>query len=103
MRGFHAQIKDLAEGYETHLEVADTRGTSMLPSERRPPDADEKPWRDIVKTLRETPGVVSASPMARGLVLVESQEGMDPALMWGVKEEDGNRLMEKHKKLVTEG
>jgi lipoprotein-releasing system permease protein len=41
--------------------------------------------------------------MVRGLVLIESEEGMAPALMWGVKEEDGNRLVEKHKKLLVEG
>jgi len=103
MRGFHAQIKDLAQGYEAHIEVADQGGTSMWSSERRPKEDKETSWRDVLKGIRETPGVVSASPMARGLVLVESQEGMAPALMWGIKEEDGNRLMDKHKKLVTEG
>jgi lipoprotein-releasing system permease protein len=103
MRGFHAQIMDLAQGYEAHIEAQDSYGTSMWPSDKRPSDAKETSWRDVLKALRATPGVVSASPMVRGLVLIESEEGMAPAFMWGVKEEDGNRLMEKHKKLVTEG
>lgn len=103
MRGFHAQIEDLAQGYETHIEAQDSWGTSMLPTDRRPPDARDKPWRDVLKAIRDTPGVLSASPMVRGLVLIESEEGMAPAGMWGVKEEDGNRLMEKHKKLVIDG
>lgn len=103
MRGFHAQIKDLAQGYEAHIEAQDSWGTSMWPSEKRPTDAKDKPWREVLKAIRETPGVISASPMVRGMVLVESREGMSPALMWGVKQDDGNRLLEKHKKLVVEG
>ena len=103
MRGFHAQIMELAQGYEAHIEAADSFGTSMWPSEKRPPEARDKPWRDVLKAIRETPGVISASPMVRGIVLVESEEGMAPAAMWGVKEDDGNRLIEKHKKLVVEG
>src|SRR4051794_21030327 len=103
MRGFHAQITDLAQGYETHIETADNAGTAMLPSGKRPADAEVKSWRDVLKAVRQTPGVLSASPMVRGLVLLESAEGMAPAGMWGVTEEDGNRLVEKHKKLVVDG
>lgn len=103
MRGFHAQIMDLAQGYEAHIEAQDSYGTSMWPSEKRPPDAKDKPWREVLQAIRDTPNVISASPMVRGLVLIESEEGMAPALMWGVKEEDGNRLVEKHKKLLVEG
>ena len=103
MRGFHAQIMDLAQGYEAHIEAADSYGTSMWPSEKRPPEARDKPWREVLKAIRETPGVISASPMVRGIVLVESEEGMAPAAMWGMKEDDGNRLIEKHRKLVVEG
>src|SRR4051794_22984291 len=103
MRGFHAQIVDLAQSYESHIEAQDSWGTSMWPTEKRPPEAKDKPWRDVVKAIRETPGVISASPMVRGLVLVESQEGMAPAAMWGVKEDDGNRLIEKHRNFIKQG
>jgi lipoprotein-releasing system permease protein len=103
MRGFHGQIMDLAQGYEAHIEAVDSWGTSMMPSGKRPPEARDRPWRDVLQSIRATPGVISASPMVRGLVLVESQEGMAPSAMWGVKEDDGNRLVEKHKNFIKEG
>src|SRR5436190_24116919 len=80
MRGFHAQFMDLAQGYEAHIEAQDSFGTSMWPSEKRPPDARDKPWREVLQAIRDTPNVVSASPMVRGMVLIESEEGMAPAL-----------------------
>lgn len=103
MAGFHAQIKDLAMGYDSHIEAYDRWGTSMWATQKRPPDAKDVPWRDVLKTIRATPGVISASPIVRGLLLIESREGMAPSWMWGVKAEDGNRLAEKHKKLLVEG
>ena len=102
MAGFHAQIKDLAMGYDSHIEAMDRWGTSMWDSKQRPPDAKDVPWRDVLKTIKETPGVTSASPIVRGLLLIESREGMVPSWMWGVKSEDGNRLSQKHAKLLVE-
>ncbi|RBP38671.1 lipoprotein-releasing system permease protein [Roseimicrobium gellanilyticum] len=96
MAGFHAQMKELAAGYETHIEAADRYGTSMLDSKQRPKDAEDKPWREILEQIKKTPGVVSATPMVRGLLLVESESGTSITAMWGLSNEDGNRLAEKH-------
>lgn len=103
MAGFHAQMKELAVGYEAHIEARDAWGTSMFGENHRPPDAADKPWREVIKDLRKTPGVVSASPMVRGLLLIESQGSMAPAWMWGIQQEDGNRLAEKQKEMVESG
>ena len=104
MAGFHAQIKELAMGYDAHIEAFDNFGTSMWPTKERPKDdVQEKSWRDVLTEIKATPGVVSASPMVRGMILVESPEGMAPTWMWGLKQEDGNRLAAKHEKLVKEG
>ncbi len=84
MAGFHAQMRNLAVGYEAHIEARDAWGTSMFGTKQRPPDAADKPWRDVLKDIRATPGVVSASPRVRGLLLIESEGGMAPAWMWGI-------------------
>jgi lipoprotein-releasing system permease protein len=101
MAGFYAQIKDLTMGYDSHIEAFDRWGTSMWATQKRPPEAEDVPWREVLKKIKETPGVVSASPIVRGLMLIESRDGMVPAAMWGMKSDDGNRLAEKHKKLLV--
>jgi lipoprotein-releasing system permease protein len=103
MAGFHDQIKKLAMGYESHVEAADRYGSSMWPSKERPPDVQEKSWREVLKAIRQTPGVVSATPIVRGLLLIEGpNNNMAPALMWGLNQEDGDRLTQKHAKLLVD-
>lgn len=103
MAGFHAQIKELAQGYEAHIETYDRMGTSMWATQQRPKDAVDIPWRQVAEKLKKTQGVVSATPMVRGILLVESDSGLAPAAMWGVKQEDGNRLAAKHEKFLVDG
>lgn len=103
MAGFHAQMKELAAGYETHIEAQDRFGTSMMDSNHRPKDATDKPWREILEQIKKTPGVASATPMVRGLLLVESETGMGITTMWGLDNSDGNRLAAKHKDFIDEG
>jgi lipoprotein-releasing system permease protein len=100
MAGFHAQMKELAAGYETHIEAQDPYGTSMMDSKHRPKDATDKPWREILEQIKKTPGVASATPMVRGLLLVESETGMAVTTMWGLDNSDGNRLAAKHKNFL---
>lgn len=103
MAGFHAQMKQLAAGYETHIEAQDRYGTSMLDSKHRPKDATDKPWREILEQIKKTPGVASATPMVRGLLLAESETGIAVTTMWGLDNSDGNRLAAKHKDFIDEG
>jgi lipoprotein-releasing system permease protein len=103
MAGFHAQMRQLAAGYETHIEAQDRYGTSMWDDKQRPKDASDKPWREILEQIKKTPGVATATPMVRGLLLVESDRGITVAAMWGLKNEDGNRLATKHKDFLQEG
>jgi lipoprotein-releasing system permease protein len=103
MAGFHAQIKDLASGYDSHIEAFDRWGTSMWATKERPPEAQDVPWREVLKDIKAMPGVTSASPTVRGMMLIESRAGgVVPSWMWGIKPEDGNRLAEKHRKLLVE-
>lgn len=104
MAGFHDKIKKLAMGFDSHIEAYDESGLSMMPTQARPPDSKEKSWREVVEIIRRTPGVVSASPMVRGLILLESPQGdVAPSWMWGLKEDDGNRVAAKHEDLVVAG
>lgn len=104
MRGFHAQIHDLAMNFDAHIEAFDRWGTSTMDGRRKDRDPNEKRWREVLSDIRSTPGVVSASPTVRGLILVKSEEsGMAPALMWGLEQEGGAKLAEKHKKMIVEG
>ncbi|WP_075087813.1 ABC transporter permease [Verrucomicrobium spinosum] len=41
--------------------------------------------------------------MVRGLLLIEAEGNMAPAWMWGIQQEDGNRLAEKQKEMVESG
>ncbi len=103
MAGFHDQIKKLALGYETHIEAFDRYGSSMWPTKDRPADVEEKSWREVLKSIQATPGVVSATPIVRGLLLIEGpNNNMAPALMWGLKQDDGDRLTEKHANLLVD-
>lgn len=103
MAGFHAQIKDLALGYDSHIEAFDQWGTSMMGENKRPPDVKDKPWREVALDLRQVPGVASVSPIVRGLILVESHEAVTPTLMWGIRQDDSDRLAKKHEQLLKEG
>lgn len=103
MRGFHQQIQDLAMNFETHIEAADRYGSSMWPSKERPADVSEKTWREVLKAIKATPGVTSATPIVRGLLLIEGpNNNMAPALMWGMNQEDGDQLIKKHAKMLVE-
>src|SRR4051812_19803398 len=56
MRGFHAQIHELAHSFEAHVRVQDTYGTSMLPEKRKPGGTEEKNWREVLQDILATPG-----------------------------------------------
>lgn len=103
MAGFHAQIKNLALGYDSHLELYDQWGTSMMGEKQRPEGVTDKPWRDIMTDVKQVPGVTSVSPIVRGVILVESHQSVTPTLMWGIREGDSNRLAEKHGQLIKTG
>jgi lipoprotein-releasing system permease protein len=104
MRGFHQQIHELAMNFDAHIEAYDRWGTSTMDGKRKDRDPDEKRWREVLSDIRSTPGVTSASPTVRGMVLVEANGGsMVPAMMWGLEQEGGDKLAKKHENLVTEG
>lgn len=103
MAGFHDQIKQIAMGYDSHIEAVDRWGTSMMGEKKRPPDVKEKSWRDVLKAIKQTPGVTSVAPIVRGMMLIEANGNITPTLMWGMRSDDSNRSAEKHEKLLVDG
>ncbi len=105
MAGFHAQIKNLALGYDSHIEIFDRWGTSMMSPDRKPPDVEEKSWRDVRNEVEKVPGVISVTPIVRGMILLEEQRrnNIAPTLMWGMDQDDTDRLAAKHEKLLKAG
>jgi len=107
MAGFQEQIKELAKDFDAHIEVFPGQN-SMMGDEDKPSEQKEASWREVLEKIQHTPGVVSASPTAEGLLLVQAEGGrMAPALMLGIKQEEATRLNEKSKskknKLLLEG
>lgn len=103
MAGFHAQIKNLSLGYDSHIEVFDRWGTSMFGDNQRPEGVEEKPWREVMKAIKETPGVTSVTPIVKGMVLLQANEAVIPSLMWGARQDDSDKLTQKHADLLVEG
>ncbi len=103
MAGFQDEIKKVAMGYDSHIEAADRWGTSMMGENKRPPDVKEKSWRDVLKEIKQTPGVTSATPLVRGMILIEAHGNIAPTLMLGMRSDDSNRISSKHEKLLVDG
>jgi lipoprotein-releasing system permease protein len=103
MAGFQDEIKKVAMGYDSHIEAKDLWGTSMLGEKKRPPEVKEKSWRDVLKEIKQTPGVTSATPLVRGMILIEANGNIAPTLMLGMRSDDTNRIASKHEKLLVEG
>ncbi len=103
MAGFQDEIKQVAMGYDSHIEAADRIGTGMLSEHERPPDVKEKSWREVLKAIKQNPSVTSVSPLVRGMILIETNGYITPSLMWGMRSDDTNRIASKHEKLLVDG
>lgn len=103
MAGFHAQIKSLALGYDSHIEVQDAWGTSMFGDSQRPPDVKETPWREVRSALQKVSGVTSVTPLVRGMLLLEAYDHVAPAFMLGLEADAADSLSKKYADLVVAG
>jgi len=101
MAGFQDQIKHLASDFEAHILTFNQFGSPVeTPGE---PAKKAKGWREVLNDLRKAPGVVSAEPMIQNFALVEGKKNIEPALMWGIEAEEGDRLLAKHEKMLVAG
>ena len=71
MTGFGLELKKKIIGFEPHVQVEERGGTL-------------KDWESVRETAMKTPGVVGASPVVTGPVLMEFAQNFIPARMLGV-------------------
>jgi lipoprotein-releasing system permease protein len=103
MAGFQQKMRDLAMGFESHIELVDRWG-GMTSSPATEPDAPKtKNWHEVAAELKNTPGVASVTPLVKGFLLVESEHGVVPSMMWGMEPAAAQSLAAKHKKFLREG
>lgn len=103
MAGFHAQIKNLASGYDSHIDVRDVWGTSMFDEVRRPEGVEEVSWREVREGLQAVPGVKSVTPIVQGMLLMEAGDFVAPSAMIGIRQDDADAFFDKYKKLIDAG
>ncbi len=103
MAGFQQKMRDLAMGFESHIELVDRWG-GMNGSTPKEPDAPKtKDWHEVAEELKKTAGVTSVTPLVKGFLLVESEHGVVPSMMWGMEPAAAKSLAGKHEKFVRDG
>ncbi len=102
-KGWQVEFKQLLLGFEPHIVLAqEGRYAGELPEGA--PEPFRSNWRDVLKEMKTYPGVVSATPMAEGMIAARF-EGSDPesAELFGLRDEADNALVRKLSKHLLEG
>jgi lipoprotein-releasing system permease protein len=104
MAGFQQKMRDLAMGFESHIEMVDRWGGMNGTTSSTDADAPKvKNWHEVADELRKTLGITSVTPLVKGFLLVESDRGVVPSMMWGMEPAAATSLAAKHEKFVREG
>lgn len=86
--GWQQEFRKMLIGLEPHVMVQ--------PMEEGAGDQ----WREVLQTLASSPHVVSALPVAEGVVVVENASGLQRVAITGTKDAPDNALLQKLKKHV---
>jgi len=92
--GWQREFRQMLIGFEPHAMV------QPMSSRDDVPKAD---WRELRKTLAAHPEVVSAVPVAEGVVVVENEGNLQGVNVIGMADEADNGLLQKLKKHLKEG
>jgi lipoprotein-releasing system permease protein len=102
-QGWQVEFKKLLLGFEPHIVLMqDVRFEGELPVGAEPPPRSN--WRDVLKLMQTQPGVLSATPMAEGMVAARTGKS-DPEIveLFGLKDTADNALLAKLAKHRLEG
>ncbi|TDU81662.1 lipoprotein-releasing system permease protein [Prosthecobacter fusiformis] len=102
-KGWQVEFKQLILGFEPHIILTqDARYTGELPEGA--PEPERSNWRDVLKQMKQRPGVVSATPMAEGMIAARNGAS-DPegAELFGLRDEPENGLLKKLGQHLLEG
>ena len=94
-KGWQVEFKKMLLGFEPHIVLMqDARFTGQVPEGSPPPFRSN--WRDVLKQMQTQPGVISATPMAEGMVAARfgksDPEGVE---LFGLKQGADNALLAK--------
>ncbi len=92
--GWQREFRQMLIGFEPHAMV------QPMSSRDEGPKAD---WRELRKTLAAHPDVVSAVPVAEGVVVVENEGNLQGVNVIGMTDDADNGLLQKLTKHIKEG
>lgn len=102
-KGWQVEFKKLLLGFEPHVVLV-----------QQPPFIGERPegapapersnWREVLTGIKALPGVVSATPMAEGVVAARFNQGdPQPVELFGLRDGTDNSLQQKLARHLKEG
>lgn len=102
-QGWQVEFKKLLLGFEPHIVLMqEPRFTGEIPEGAEPPFRSN--WRDVLKTLQAQPGVLSATPMAEGMIAARTAKSDPEGIeLFGLKDSADNALLAKLAKHRLEG
>lgn len=92
--GWQREFRQLLIGFEPHVMVQPMTARD---------DAPGPNWRELRKVLAARPEVVSAVPVAEGVVVVESEGSLQGVSVIGMSDDAGNGLLQKLQKHLKDG
>ncbi|MFO1482810.1 MAG: FtsX-like permease family protein [Verrucomicrobiaceae bacterium] len=92
--GWQREFRQMLLGFEPH---------AMVQQMTRRDDVPKADWRELRKMLAARPEVVSAVPVAEGVVVVENEGSLQGVNIIGMADEPDNALLKKLQKHLKEG
>jgi lipoprotein-releasing system permease protein len=96
--GWQREFRQMLIGFEPHAMVQPLSAHEGEPDGPKPVD-----WRELRKTLAQRPEVVSAVPVAEGVVVVENSGNLQGVSVIGMADDKDNALLQKLKKHIKQG
>jgi len=96
--GWQREFRQMLIGFEPHAMVQTVSAHEGEPGGTKPVD-----WRELRKTLAQRPEVVSAVPVAEGVVVVENTGNLQGVSVIGMTDDKDNALLQKLTKHVKAG
>lgn len=102
-KGWQVEFKKMLLGFEPHVVlVQDARFTGEVPEGA--PEPFRSNWREVLKQMKERPGVISATPMAEGgLAIRNGDSDPEAAEVMGLRDEPDSALLKKLSQHLKEG
>ena len=101
-KGWQVDFKKRLIGFEPHLLLTQGPGPSGPVDPDAPPMARTN-WRDLLPVLRQMPGVTSAQPISRGVIVAEREKKAEGIEVLGLRAEEDNALIKKLAKHLKSG